>query len=86
MVVAGQDTISQAMTSFFRYVIADKEILSRLRLELDEAFDGPIEDMDALRLAKLPLLDACVQETLRMVPPVAAGTSQATTLGVLCIS
>lgn len=73
MVVAGQDTISQAMTAFFRYVVADRTILERLRNELDEAFDGDVQDMDPLRLAKLPFLDACVLETLRMVPPVAAG-------------
>ncbi|EIM80682.1 cytochrome P450 [Stereum hirsutum FP-91666 SS1] len=73
MVVAGQDTISQAMTAFFRYVVADRTILERLRNELDEAFDADVQDMDPLRLAKLPFLDACVLETLRMVPPVAAG-------------
>lgn len=73
MVVAGQDTISQAMTAFFRYVVADKSILERLRKELDGSFDGSVEDMDPFRLAKLPFLDACVQETLRVLPPVAAG-------------
>lgn len=73
MVVAGQDTISQAITALFRYVIADKQILERLRNELYEAFGGENMDVDPLRLAKLPFLDACVLETLRMVPPVAAG-------------
>ena len=73
MVVAGQDTISQALTGFFRYVTADTQILSRLREELDTTFDYAIEDMDPFILGKLPFLDACVQETLRMLPPVAAG-------------
>lgn len=73
MVVAGQDTISQAMTAFFRYIIADSKVLERLKNELDESFDGDVGDIDPIRLSKLPFLDACVQETLRMVPPVAAG-------------
>lgn len=65
--------MSHASTTFFRYVIGDNAVFSRLRKELDDAFDGPVEDMDAFTLGKLPYLDACVQEALRIVPPVAAG-------------
>ncbi|KAF8069022.1 cytochrome P450 [Lyophyllum atratum] len=73
IVLAGSDTVSEAMTALMRYLCADTEVLSRLRSELTRAFDGPIEDMDAFTLSKLPYLDACVQEVLRLVPPVAAG-------------
>ncbi|KAG6840058.1 hypothetical protein C0991_009288 [Blastosporella zonata] len=61
------------MAALMRYIAADPKVQERLRSELNHAFDGPIEDMDATTLLKLPYLDACVQEALRMVPPVAAG-------------
>ncbi|KAG6914245.1 hypothetical protein DXG01_001495 [Tephrocybe rancida] len=73
VMAAGSDTVSEAMTALMRYIAADAKIQWRLRVELTQAFDGPVEDMDAAMLLKLPYLDACVQEVLRLVPPVAAG-------------
>ncbi|KAF9049551.1 cytochrome P450 [Hymenopellis radicata] len=73
IVLAGSDTVSEAMTALMRYIAASIDIQNRLRSELSQAFDGPIEDMEHLTLSKLPYLDACVQEVLRLVPPVAAG-------------
>lgn len=76
IVLAGSDTVSEAMTALMRYIAADAEIQRRLRSELRGAFDGQLDlDMDASTLLKLPYLDACVQEALRLVPPVAAGKS-----------
>lgn len=72
MVLAGSDTVSQAMTSLFRHIIGDNAVQTRLRLEINTAFNGR-DLLDHIKLAKLPYLDACVQETLRLVPPVAAG-------------
>ncbi|KAK0238637.1 cytochrome P450 [Armillaria nabsnona] len=73
IVLAGSDTVSEAMVALMRYLTSHREIQKTLRMELTNAFDGPIEDMDEFTLSKLPYLDACVQEALRMVPPVAAG-------------
>ncbi|KAG6908181.1 hypothetical protein DXG01_005834 [Tephrocybe rancida] len=73
IVLAGSDTVSEAMTALMRYIAADAEVQWHLRVELTQAFDGPVENMDAATLLKLPYLDACVQEVLRLVPPVAAG-------------
>ena len=47
-------------------------IQTRLRSEINAAFDVG-DDFDSVKLAKLPYLDACVRETLRLVPPIAAG-------------
>ncbi|KAF8868617.1 cytochrome P450 [Mucidula mucida] len=73
IVLAGSDTVSEAMTALMRYIAGSSTIQNRLRFELTKAFDGLLEDMDHLTLSKLPYLDACVQEVLRLVPPVAAG-------------
>ena len=72
IVVAGSDTVSQGCTALFRHIVGDRAIQSRLRAEINAAFDVG-DDYDSARLAKLPFLDACVQEMLRLVPPVAAG-------------
>ncbi|KAL1694877.1 cytochrome P450 [Schizophyllum commune] len=71
LIVAGWDTVSECATTFFRYVFADRAVLTRLRAEIIDAFGDLDPDYDTL--VRLPYLDACVQEALRMVPPVAAG-------------
>ncbi|KAL1708098.1 cytochrome P450 [Schizophyllum commune] len=71
LIVAGWDTVSECATTFFRYVFADRAVLARLRDELIDAFGDLDPDYDTLM--RLPYLGACVQEALRMVPPVAAG-------------
>ncbi|SJL03470.1 uncharacterized protein ARMOST_06826 [Armillaria ostoyae] len=73
IVLAGSDTVSEAMVALMRYLVGDHEIQATLRAELNVAFDGLIEDMDESTLSKLPFLNACIQEALRIVPPVAAG-------------
>ena len=72
IVVAGSDTVSQGTTALFRHVVGNRTIQTRLRSEINAAFDVE-DDFDSVKLAKLPYLDACVQETLRLVPPIAAG-------------
>jgi cytochrome P450 len=74
IVVAGSDTISQGTTALFRHIVGDKAIQTRLRAEINTAFDAG-DNFDSVTLAKLPFLDVCVQEMLRLVPPIAAGTA-----------
>lgn len=73
MITAGTETVAQASMALFRQLIGNQSLQTRLREEIDEAFDSGIEDMDAFTLGKLPYLDAVVQEILRFVPPVPAG-------------
>ena len=65
--MAGSDTVSQGSTALFRHIVGDKTIQTRLRAEINAAFDVG-DDYDSVKLAKLPFLDACIQEMLRLVP------------------
>ncbi|KAG6876926.1 hypothetical protein C0993_012036, partial [Termitomyces sp. T159_Od127] len=76
IILAGSDTVSEAMTALIRYICADPDLQSQLREEIlapYEVAEGTSEDAFELSKDRLPCLDACIQEALRLVPPVAAG-------------
>ncbi|KAK0457765.1 cytochrome P450 [Desarmillaria tabescens] len=77
IVLAASDTVSEALVALMRYLTGHREIQKTLRMELTNTFDGPFEDMDDFTLSKLPYLDACVQETLHVIPPVVAARNLA---------
>ncbi|KAH6915698.1 cytochrome P450 [Coprinopsis sp. MPI-PUGE-AT-0042] len=68
VVVAATDTSVQTVLSFVRYVNEKPEIKKRLQQEVDTAFSD-MDDMDLDTVLRLPYLDACLQETLRIMPP-----------------
>ncbi|TFK19398.1 cytochrome P450 [Coprinopsis marcescibilis] len=72
IIIAGSDTIAQGLAAFFRYIAGDEKIQERLRAEIITASTGQ-DEVDDATLSRLPYLDACVQESLRLKPPVAAG-------------
>lgn len=73
IVLAGSDTVREAMTALIRYIAGDPKVQTCLRSELSQVFDRSGQEIDHLQLSKLPYLDACVQEALRLIPPVPAG-------------
>ncbi|KIJ41466.1 hypothetical protein M422DRAFT_172113, partial [Sphaerobolus stellatus SS14] len=79
MVMAGSDTVSQGSTALFRHIVGNITVQKRLREEVRNAFEG--QDIDAATLARLPYVDACVQEALRLTPPVPAGPPRFTKTG-----
>lgn len=73
MVIAGSDTFSIAMSLCLYHVIVYPESLRILRQELDSVFHGDhCNDFDNLA-KECPYLNAIINETLRMYPPVASG-------------
>lgn len=80
MVVAGSDTTSNAMTFCLYELARHPAVVARLREELDPLVFGPLQpqDFDKLR-DSAPLLNACINETLRLWPPVPSGLQRTTT-------
>ncbi|GJE90443.1 cytochrome P450 [Phanerochaete sordida] len=71
-IVAGADTAATTLAHFWYLMLRYPQYLGRLRGEIDAAFaldDGP----DFTKQANLPYLNACLNETLRLLPPVLAG-------------
>jgi cytochrome P450 len=70
--MAGSDTSATVIRVVFLYVITSPHIHSKLRTEIDngirdELISAPIRDSEA---RKLPYLQACIKEALRLWPPV----------------
>ena len=71
--MAGSDTTVTALRSTLLFVITNPLVYRHLQQELDEAFSltgqqqqQVLKDCD---LIKLPYLQACIKESLRMIPP-----------------
>ncbi|KAH8835133.1 cytochrome P450 [Flagelloscypha sp. PMI_526] len=73
LIIAGWDTISTSTTTMFRHTLGSPTILARLQRELEDA-----GDLNDAALIQLPFLDACCHESLRILPPVAGGSSRDT--------
>ncbi|ORY67113.1 benzoate 4-monooxygenase cytochrome P450 [Pseudomassariella vexata] len=71
-VAAGFDTVSSALQAFVYYMIRHSNAWQRVRDEIDAAGlkDGVVSYVDTQRL---PFLQACIKETLRIFGPVPMG-------------
>lgn len=70
LMIAGTHTTSVAIAAIIFYLAKHKEPLDRLKAEVRNAFVST-ETMDYRKLAKLPYLRACINESLRLCPPTA---------------
>lgn len=62
------------MTLTFLYLMQNPDILRRLQEELDTIFLG--KEITVPELDKAPLLNAVVNEALRLQPPISSGTKR----------
>jgi cytochrome P450 len=68
--IAGYETTASTL-SFCAYELAlNPQIQEKLFNEINEAFDENTSEINYDILSKLPYLDACLSETLRLYPPV----------------
>ncbi|KAF4980177.1 hypothetical protein FZEAL_3755 [Fusarium zealandicum] len=77
IVVGGSDTTAAALTCLFFELSVNPEATRRLQQELDEYFTVEAEPGHA-SLAKLKYLQACIDEALRLHPPVPSGVERMT--------
>jgi cytochrome P450 len=62
LLIAGHETTATSLAWALRWILPDRDLIARLRAEIASAGGDPE------RIAKLPLLDATVKETLRLQP------------------
>ncbi|ESK88155.1 cytochrome p450 [Moniliophthora roreri MCA 2997] len=72
-IVAGSDTTASAMTSLFWFLLANPEWYKRLQNEVDEVYPDGDDALDASRHGRMKILGACIDECLRLMPPVPTG-------------
>ncbi|OLL22167.1 Isotrichodermin C-15 hydroxylase [Neolecta irregularis DAH-3] len=76
LVLAGTDTTATILCAAISYLSICPRVLSKLREALDALVDL---DMTNARLSEIPLLDAIIDETLRICPPLLTSTPRDTT-------
>lgn len=70
IVFAGHETTAIALAWAFYELHRNPEVLARLRAELDTLYAASGDAPDPEAIARLPFLEAVVNETLRLYPPV----------------
>lgn len=80
-VIAGSDTTATTLTGLWYYLLGDPERFERLRNEVDTYFPPGEEPLDFTRMVNMPYLNACINETLRLLPPTLQGSLRCTPPG-----
>jgi cytochrome P450 len=73
IVIAGSDSVAAALTHIFFHLAWDPALVNRLQAEFDS-----LPDISHENLMTVPLLDAVINETMRLHPPVPSGTQRVT--------
>ncbi|KAF2796452.1 cytochrome P450 [Melanomma pulvis-pyrius CBS 109.77] len=71
LIIAGSDTTSTAMAGTFFYLAHNAAALQKLSQELRNTFSDVEEIVSGPKLSGCSYLRACIDETMRMTPPVA---------------
>ncbi|KAL0256809.1 hypothetical protein SLS55_007618 [Diplodia seriata] len=77
LTLAGYQTTATTLTSTLYHILRHPEAYNKLCAEVRSSF-GDEDEITGARLARLPFLDACIRETLRLLPPANGKTAQRT--------
>ncbi|TFL00037.1 cytochrome P450 [Pterulicium gracile] len=72
-IVAGTDTTASALTTLMYFLCRYPECYRKVQEEVDMVFPRSADTMDATKHSELVYLQACLQESLRLCPPVPTG-------------
>lgn len=75
--VAGTETTATILSGLTYYLLKNPETMKKITAEIRGAFSST-SDIDMGRLAQLPYMNACLEEGLRMYPPVPIGLPRRT--------
>ncbi|VDC00540.1 unnamed protein product [Peniophora sp. CBMAI 1063] len=75
-IIAGSDTTSTVLTSVVYFLLRHPEARQRLQAEIAENFLPDEEPTDSMRLSRMPWLNACINEAMRLLPPVPSGSQR----------
>ncbi|KAJ7286350.1 cytochrome P450 [Mycena rebaudengoi] len=69
-IVAASDTTASALSSLVWFLLSNPDCYRRLQMELDTVFVDGDDPLDISKHQQLSFLSACIDETLRLHPPV----------------
>lgn len=72
-IMAGADTTSAAMRHFFWMILAHPQYYKQLQEEVDATFPSEADALDSSKYCDMPFLNACLNESLRLLPPLPTG-------------
>jgi len=75
-IIAGSDTTSSVLTAALYYLLRNPEAYERLQAEIDGAFPSGEEPLDVTKLVQMEWLNGCINEALRLQPPVPSGSQR----------
>ncbi|KAJ7161479.1 cytochrome P450 [Mycena crocata] len=75
-VVAASDTTASTLSSLVWFLLSNPEYYRRLQQELDDVFADGDDPLDVSKHEQLHFLSACINETLRLHPPLPSNGSR----------
>ncbi|KAI9507521.1 high nitrogen upregulated cytochrome P450 monooxygenase 2 [Russula earlei] len=80
-IIAGSDTTRSTLTAVIYYLLLNRAAYERLQEEVDSAFPSGEEPLGVLKLSQMEWLNGCINEALRLQPPVPSGSQRSVNKG-----
>ena len=86
IIIAGSDTTATTLTHLFYHLATKSEILQKLRHEMAQILHESDGQLNNQKLQHAKFLNGCIDETLRLNPPIGSGVPRVTPQGGLVIA